>query len=115
MPALRRSLLVCVLLAPLIGCQNDGPLGNAESSEQIGATDAQILCERTGGRWAPSGAETTFTCFRDTRDANQSCSSASDCEGLCLARSRTCSPVKPFLGCHETLTEAGLPATLCVN
>jgi hypothetical protein len=47
--------------------------------------------------------------------AHKSCSAASDCQSACLARSRSCAPVKPLLGCNEVLTNSGVAVTECVN
>lgn len=114
MSALARGTIAVMMLALLAACQEDGPtVADLPPGPDLMAA-LEAGCVRDGGRWGASTAG-GFTCFRPTRDANRSCQSASDCEGLCLARSRTCSPIKPFLGCHEVLTDAGLPATLCVN
>ena len=115
MPAYIRSLIFVVAALVLGSCEEIGPTTVTEGGGLDLLAAEREACERTGGTWGTRGGETLFVCFRPTRDANRSCSSASDCEGLCLARSRSCSPIKPFLGCHETLTEAGLPATVCVN
>ena len=76
---------------------------------------SQIACEKKGGRFAKAGNSTTFVCVRETRDGGKSCSREPDCEGLCLARSRSCSPITPVLGCQEILTQDGLRVTQCVE
>ncbi len=75
---------------------------------------AQIACERKRGSWATTGAGLN-TCVRPTRDGDKSCTRESQCEGLCLARSGTCSPVVPLLGCNEILQDNGVRATLCIE
>ena len=75
----------------------------------------QIACEKKGGRFAKAGNSTTFVCVRETRDGGKACRRETDCEGLCLARSRSCSPITPVLGCQEILTQDGLRVTQCVN
>lgn len=75
----------------------------------------KAACERRGGIWGRGGAGGGFTCITRTRDAEKSCRRESDCEGFCLARSGTCSPFTPFLGCHEVLTDTGVRATVCVD
>ena len=47
------------------------------------------------------------SCITPTRDAGKSCRKAGDCEGLCLARSRTCAPIEPLFGCNAVLQEDG--------
>jgi hypothetical protein len=76
---------------------------------------SQIACEKKGGRFATAGNSTTFVCVRETRDGGKSCNRETDCEGLCLARSRSCSPITPVLGCQEILTQDGLRVTQCVE
>jgi hypothetical protein len=76
---------------------------------------SQIACEKTGGRFAKAGNSTPFVCARETRVGGKSCRRETDCEGLCLARSRSCSPITPVLGCQESLTQDGLRVTECVE
>lgn len=72
-------------------------------------------CEARGGNFgkAPGGA--TSLCYITPKDANQPCSQKSDCEGLCLARSRTCAPVVPMFGCNEVLLDGGTRAEICLD
>ena len=72
-------------------------------------------CEKTGGRFAPSGTSGALSCVRQTRDGGKRCSRARDCEGLCLARSMTCSPITPVFGCQDILQQDGLRVTECVD
>ncbi len=116
MSALCRALAIGVLSFLVASCQEDGAVGpDAEGGAPDLLADDRSKCERSGGTWGLSAGDTLFVCFHETRDANKTCSIASDCEGLCLSRSRSCSPIKPFLGCHEILTEGGGHATQCVN
>ncbi len=114
MLALCRRLLLIVLLLPLVACEeDDGSVPMTEDGRVDLLVEQREACERRGGRWGTRSDGSVFACFEPTRDANQPCAKESDCDGLCLARSRTCAPIKPFLGCHEVLTTAGLPATVC--
>ena len=70
-------------------------------------------CAQSGGTLRPRGLAGLWSCVRATRDAGRACSSGSDCEGECLARSRTCAPLDPLFGCHEVLDRAGWTQTLC--
>lgn len=72
-------------------------------------------CIAKGGTWSPTGLAKLHTCLTPTRDAGKSCRRASDCEGLCLARSRSCAPIKPLFGCNPILQEDGSEATLCID
>jgi len=103
-------------LALLVACQpGDGSDLPPVGEELVAVQKAR--CEARGGIWGRAGSEGAagFVCFARTRDANQSCERGSDCAGLCLARSRTCAPFDPFLGCHEILTESGARATVCTD
>ncbi len=112
----RRGGIFIALLLFVASCQEDGPQDSAVTapSPDLFATQ-RADCAKEGGRWGVGGGSSVFVCYLQTPDANKQCRAASDCEGLCLARSRTCAPIKPFLGCHEVLTDTGQRATLCVN
>lgn len=74
---------------------------------------ARERCTRRGGTFTrtPAGL---FVCVQPTRDANRACDGPGQCEAGCLARSRTCAPVTPLLGCYEQITARGV-ATVCVD
>ncbi|THD84703.1 hypothetical protein E7811_02920 [Aliigemmobacter aestuarii] len=74
---------------------------------------AQRACERGGGTY--SKAKSAFLCVRPTRDAGKSCRTGRDCDGYCLARSRTCAPIAPLLGCHEIILDNGVRTTQCLE
>jgi hypothetical protein len=74
----------------------------------------QIACERKRGSWADTG-NGLKTCITRTRDGGKRCTRESQCEGLCLARSGTCAPAKPLLGCNEILQDNGARVTLCIE
>lgn len=81
----------------------------------ITKTPAQIACEDDGGRWQRAGGSVMQTCVHTTRDGGKSCRRQSDCEGLCLARSRSCAPLRPLFGCHDILQNDGRRVTLCID
>lgn len=114
---MRALALIPVLLA-LIACQ-DTPAGDANTPlEPVGTARLDVArkaCEQRGGSFGRGGLANRFVCFERPRDAGKSCTSSSDCESLCLARSRTCAPVKPMFGCHEVLMGEGRSASLCVD
>lgn len=78
-------------------------------------SQAQIACERKGGTWASAGIAGLKACIRPTRDGGKQCRRESDCEGLCLARSRTCAPITPLFGCNDILQDDGRQVTLCID
>ncbi|AWB47937.1 hypothetical protein HYN69_04880 [Gemmobacter aquarius] len=75
----------------------------------------QSACLAKGGIWSANGTSPLRTCVTRTRDAGKSCRKETDCDGLCLARSRTCAPVKPLFGCNPILQADGTEATLCID
>jgi len=109
---------VLLPLAMLVAaCQAEAPsLAPADMlaapEERLAA--ARAACVAAGGTWGRDrrGAE---LCFRTPPDANAPCATSADCAGVCLARSRTCAPVVPLLGCNEVITSTGLRTELCVN
>ncbi|WP_136645084.1 hypothetical protein [Tabrizicola sp. YIM 78059] len=83
---------------------------------EIQKSEAQLACERRKGRWVPIGITGQLrTCVFSTGDAGRQCSRSSQCEGACLARSGTCAPFKPLIGCHEVLLDSGMRATECIE
>jgi hypothetical protein len=76
---------------------------------------AQIACEKRGGTYATVAGSTVHACVRKTKDAGKSCRKEGDCEGACLARSRTCSPITPLFGCQQVLQQDGREVTECVQ
>lgn len=116
MSAIRRVTTVVLCCFCLVGCQEDGQeVSESETAIPDILAIERTACERDGGRWALAIGQSTFVCYHNLSDANKTCSTANDCEGLCLARSRSCSPVKPFYGCHEVLSSTGVQQTLCVQ
>jgi hypothetical protein len=116
MSALLRGLAAVLCLFFLASCQEDG----AESAEQSSIfpdllEERRLQCAKDGGRWGAAPGRQTFVCFTTNSDANAPCSRETDCEGLCLARSRTCAPFKPFFGCHEVFSPTGLRQTRCIQ
>lgn len=75
----------------------------------------QLTCERRGGTWASAGKEGVKACVSRTRDGGKSCTSGLQCQGDCLARSGTCSPITPLFGCNEILQDNGARVTMCIE
>ena len=78
-------------------------------------SDQQTACEKKRGTWSTVGKAGLFICIYNTRDGGKQCTRESQCEGVCLARSGTCSPLKPLLGCNEILQDNGARVTLCID
>ena len=75
----------------------------------------EIACVRDHGTWGTAGRSGTHTCIYSTKDGGKACSKEDDCEGVCLARSKTCAPVRPLFGCNDILQNDGVMATLCID
>ena len=75
----------------------------------------QLQCEKTGGQWAVAGQSGAYVCVTPTRDGGKICRKKTNCEGLCLARSGTCAPITPLIGCNEVLEKDGRRVTLCID
>ena len=75
----------------------------------------QLACEKSGAQWATAGDSGANLCVKRTPDGGKHCSKKSDCSGQCLARSETCSPIDPMIGCNDVLDSDGRLETLCLN
>lgn len=103
------------------------PVAVAPSAAEPAATDPavvvpaamispeEIACVRAHGSWGTAGRSGAHTCIYSTKDGGKSCSKEDDCEGVCLARSKTCAPVRPLFGCNDILQNDGVLATLCID
>lgn len=72
-------------------------------------------CVKRGGRWVGTGSGEMMACVKITRDAGKQCRVKGDCQGECLARSRTCAPYTPLFGCNEVLGPNGERSTICID
>lgn len=86
----------------------------AEAVPKVVKSDLQLACEKKKGTWSSAGGKLRI-CIFNTKDAGKQCTRESQCEGACLARSGTCSPIRPLLGCNEILQDDGARVTLCIN
>ncbi len=112
-----RSLMIVLALLALIACKQEQPgLDSGLAGYDPHLVDIErASCVEKGGRFGAGGTAGSFLCYMKTRDANKSCTRASDCDGLCLARSRTCAPIKPLFGCNDVLAENGALSTVCIE
>lgn len=78
-------------------------------------SEQQVACEKKKGRWVKVGKAGLQACVFATKDAGKSCERESQCESVCLARSRTCAPFKPLYGCNDILQDNGARVTLCLD
>lgn len=85
-----------------------------EAASVVVKSAAQMACEKKRGEWRGNGKGGSL-CYYRTRDGGKTCQKSTDCEGYCLARSRSCAPVRPLLGCVAVLTQNGVPAEICLE
>jgi hypothetical protein len=78
-------------------------------------SDLQLACEKKKGKWSKVGKGDLRACVYRTKDGGKQCERESQCEGVCLARSGTCSPFKPLYGCNEILQDNGARVSLCIG
>ena len=90
-----------------------------ETSEAVAPeapeTPQQLLCQKAKGQWLSAGDTGAFYCASLTRDSGKQCRKKGDCQGQCLARSGTCSPITPLYGCNDVLEKDGRQVTLCID
>lgn len=75
----------------------------------------ELACLKKGGTWSGAGFAGAKACVKLTRDGGKSCKREKDCEGYCLAKSKTCAPVTPMFGCNEIVQDNGMVVTLCID
>jgi hypothetical protein len=91
------------------------PKADLEEIPVTPKSDMQLACEKKKGKWAKIGKGDKRACVYSTRDSGKRCERESQCDGVCLARSGTCSPFKPLYGCNDILQDNGARVTLCLD
>jgi len=94
---------------------SEPPPPEVQATPQLPKSAAQVTCEKRKGTWSRVGTSGTMTCVTQLRDSGKQCRRDRDCEGQCLARSRTCAPFSPMFGCNEVLQDDGRRMTLCID
>ena len=75
---------------------------------------ARLACTRKKGNLTKTPAG-FFVCVTNTGQGQKACTSSNQCKGVCLARSGTCAPYQPLIGCNEVITGNGKMQTLCID
>lgn len=91
------------------------PLQAEPAASAVVKSASQLACEKRKGIWSSTGGGTAAFCQTPTRDGGKQCRASTDCAGYCLAKSGTCAPVTPMMGCHDILNEDGRMLTQCIN
>ncbi|WP_137110404.1 hypothetical protein [Rhodobacter sp. SY28-1] len=100
---------------PAAAAANPAPKPDLAETPVTPKSEMQLACEKKRGKWARVGKGDKRACVFQTRDAGKRCERESQCDGVCLARSGTCSPFKPLFGCNEILQDNGARVTLCLD
>ena len=106
-----KQLILLISMLGLAACQVEQDISDRTPSE---LRIERKKCEAQGGRFLP-GALSGLVCFLETEDAGKSCSSYFDCQGQCMAETRTCSAVTPMFGCFSMLDEDGKVTEICID
>lgn len=113
---MHRLIILAALLLNMDGCWFTPQPDTVEQvEERLPYPDSLETCEAAGGHWDYGGLRHQQLCFMPQPDAGQACSKASDCNGVCLADSKTCSPEHPIFGCYSYLREDGSESMICVD
>ncbi len=89
-------------------------VASSQNMSEAEVREFYLQCVKEGGKGIIGGFGQP-SCEKTTADAGKSCSKESDCEGFCLAETKSCAPQNPLFGCYDVLTEAGTKATICVD
>lgn len=110
---------MCCALS-LAGCVPQDDVAPTQSYGLVGfdpnaGEAAKQSCLAKGGDYRSGGIAGLMVCFETPKDAGKSCAKATDCESQCLARTKSCAPIKPLFGCHAILDSSGREVTICVD
>lgn len=109
-------LMITALCLALGACVMGGPL-SAPKLPPVGAASVaqdKASCQRSGGEFAGTQGK-AMLCFHTPPDAGRQCDRATQCTAGCLAKSHTCAPITPLIGCQDLLDDQGRTVTQCVN
>ncbi|MEH6776462.1 MAG: hypothetical protein V7668_21240 [Cereibacter changlensis] len=111
-PLAAEAIAVSPLGTESVETTPEPPAAPVASSPAIKSA-GELACERRQGRYVAVGG--ARTCVTPTSDGGKQCRGKGDCSGQCLARSNSCAPVAPLLGCNEILQSNGRRVTLCLD
>lgn len=91
-----------------------GVLASCVTNEEKVQAQQKLECLEAGGRWGRGGLMGLSHCFPNYSDGGKACNSASDCQGMCMADTRTCAATFSF-GCLSYLNDAGVAEEICID
>jgi len=124
-----RSLLIFagISIAVHVTMKSYAESGTNSYQNQPGKTNSPIHlteaeCKDRGGHWAGdiSGRGRLTGCVLATKDAGKKCTDSSECESVCLSRTKSlndgrCYEWNAFKGCGILVVEKGKRTVICID
>lgn len=91
-----------------------GVLASCMTKEEQVLAQQKVECLEAGGRWGRGGILALQQCFPNYSDGGKSCNRDSDCQGMCMADTRSCSQTFSY-GCLSYLNDEGKVEEICID
>jgi len=91
-----------------------GLLASCMTKEEQVLAQQKAECLEAGGRWGRGGILALEQCFPTYSDGGKSCNRESDCQGMCMADTRTCAQSFSY-GCLSYLNDDGKAEEICID
>lgn len=91
-----------------------GVLASCMTSEEKELAQQKAECLEAGGTWGRGGILALEQCFPNYSDGGKSCKRESDCQGMCMADTRTCATTFSY-GCLSYLNDDGKAVEMCID
>ncbi len=91
-----------------------GVLASCMTKEEQVLAQQKVECLEAGGRWGRGGILALQQCFPNYSDGGKSCNRDSDCQGMCMADTRSCSQTFSY-GCLSYLNDEGKAEEICID
>lgn len=85
-----------------------------DNDEASALAQQKASCLEAGGRWGRGGILGLEQCFPSYSDGGKSCNRDSDCQGMCLADTRSCAKSFSY-GCQSYLNDDGVVEEICID
>lgn len=113
---LRRTWFIGLLILATSACQTEAPQPANDALDTRGVMSKKDKndCEANNG--VVVNGLLGQSCAKKLLDAGKSCTTGTDCQGMCLATDGggQCSPMTPYFGCHQILLN-GDNIGICVD
>jgi len=91
-----------------------GVLASCMTKEEHLLAQQKVECLEAGGTWGRGGILGLEQCFPNYSDGGKSCNRDSDCQGMCMADTRSCAPSFSY-GCLSYLNDEGKVEEICID